>query len=144
MTAKQIYLQASTSLGDIFKQVVEPIAEALKSAKYGVDVSVKLHTNRRTSLQNAYLFANYEEIVRILKEAGCTYGCYHIPYTVELIHDITKWEQGIEHTKNMSTKEFSDFVEKMFAFWIEETAGQFQPLETLSSYMERTGLLQVA
>lgn len=141
MTAKQIYLQPKTSLSDIFKQVVEPIAEALKSAKYGIDIVVKLHTNRRTTLQNNYLFANYEEIVRILKEAGCTYGCYHIPYTTELIHDITKHELGIKETKNMSTQEFSDFVEQMFAFWIEETAGTFKPLETFDSYIEKTKLV---
>ena len=41
----------------------------------------------------------------------------------------------------MSVKEFTEYMDKVFAFWIEKTGGYFVPKETTTSYLEKTGLI---
>lgn len=137
----ELYLSKNSDEREINLKVILPLKAVLQNSKYGADVEIKPHTNRRTTQQNNYMFLNFQEVASVLNKAGCSYGCFHLKYTAELVHDITKQVLGKTTTTQMSTSEFSDYIEQIFAFWIDMTKGKFIPKETYTSYLERTGLV---
>ena len=126
---------------EIEMRLIRPLKALLESCKNGVDVEIKEHTTRRSTAQNAFYWANLTDVCKILNEAGCRYGKYEIPYSAELIHEINKAVIGEKSTARMSVKEFTEYMDKVFAFWIEKTGGYFVPKETTTSYLEKTGLI---
>lgn len=126
---------------EIEMRLIRPLKALLASSKNGVDVEIKEHTTRRSTAQNAFYWANLTDVCKILNEAGCRYGKYEIPYSAELIHEINKAVIGEKSTARMSVKEFTEYMDKVFAFWIEKTGGYFVPKETTKSYLEKTGLI---
>lgn len=126
---------------EIEMRLIRPLKALLESCKNGVDVEIKEHTTRRSTAQNAFYWANLTDVCKILNEAGCRYGKYEIPYSAELIHEINKAVIGEKSTARMSVKDFTEYMDKVLAFWIEKTGGYFVPKETTTSYLEKTGLI---
>lgn len=126
---------------DIDLRLVKPLKALIESSKDGVDVEIKPHKTKRSNEQNRFYWANLTDVCKVLNDAGCRYGKYEIPYSAELIHEINKAVIGEKSTARMSVKEFTEYMEKVFAFWIEKTGGYFVPKETTTSYLEKTGLI---
>lgn len=137
-----IYLNKQTTEAEINLRVIAPLKAMLSASRNGVDFEMKEHRQTRSTAQNRFYWENVGQVVNVLNEAGCTYGEDCLPFTSEIIHEINKIKLGVQTTTRLSVKEFCEFMDKMFAFWIERTAGVFVPLETASSYLERTGLLK--
>ena len=126
---------------EIEMRLIRPLKALLASSKNGVDVEIKEHTTRRSATQNAFYWANLTDIAKVLNEAGCGYGDYNIAFTPEVLHEINKTVFGIKTTAKMDVKAFTEYMDKVLAFWIEKTHGFFVPKETTKSYLEKTGLV---
>lgn len=136
-----IYFNKNATDNDINIRVVLPIKAMLANCKDGVDVEIREHKRKRTNEQNRFYWLNVNEIATVLNEAGASYGDYGLAFSTEIIHEINKKMIGEATTTKMSVKEFGEYMEKVFSFWIEKTNGFFQPKESVYSYLERTGLV---
>lgn len=87
------------------------------------------------------MFANYQHLSQVLYDSGMTKNVFGVEkaYSQYELHDFTKSTLGKETTRFSSIKEFSEFMERAFAFWINFTMGEFQPLESVRGYFERNG-----
>ena len=126
---------------EIEMRLIRPLKALLASSKNGVDVEIKEHTTRRSATQNAFYWANLTDIAKVLNEVGCGYGDYKIAFTPKVLHEINKTIFGVKTTAKMDVKAFTEYMDKVLAFWIEKTHGFFVPKETTKSYLERTGLV---
>ena len=137
-----VYLRKEATEAEINLRVIAPMKAMLSASRYGVDFEMKEHKQMRSTAQNRFYWENVGEVVKVLNDAGCTYGEDRLPYSSDIIHEINKIKLGVSTTTRLSVKEFCEFMDKMFAFWIERTAGVFVPLESAESYLEKTGLLK--
>lgn len=126
---------------EIEMRLIRPLKALLASSKNGVDVEMKEHTTRRSATQNAFYWANLTDIAKVLSDAGMEYGDFNIAFTPEVLHEINKTVFGVKTTAKMDVKAFTDYMDKVLAFWIEKTHGFFVPKETTKSYLEKTGLV---
>lgn len=137
-----IYLPKTAGKDDFNFKVLLPLRAALEASRTGVMVEIKEHKTRRSNDQNSFYFLNIKDVAGVLNDAGCTYGEHELPYTSDLVHEINKAVFGISTTTKLSTKEFCDYMTRVFEFWINKTAGTFVPKESPYSYLERTGLIE--
>ena len=116
----------------------------IDNSKDGIDIEVEKHKHKRSNLQNNFYWANLTHIATFLNDAGLSYEaiCVKLPYNKDIIHEINFKVFAIKTTTKMSVDEFCDYMNKMFVFWQEKTDYNWQPLESTSSYIERTGLLR--
>lgn len=137
-----MYFSKTTSIDFILGAVKPQIKALLNVCLSGIDIEVKEHRNKRTSAQNNFYWLNVSDIADVLNESGCAYGEFNLPYTAELVHDINKIVFGVKTTVKMTVKEFCYYMNKMTAFWVEKTHGEYHPKEAPYSYLERTGLVE--
>ena len=133
------FRQANDS--EIEMRLVRPLKALIASCKNGVDVEIKEHTTRRSTAQNAFYWANLTDIAKVLSDAGMGYGDFNIAFTPEVLQEINKPVFGVKTTARMNSKDFTEYMDKVLAFWIEKTHGFFVPKETTKSYLEKTGLV---
>lgn len=135
------YFSTKATDAEIDLRVLRPLKALIAASKDGVDVEIKPHKRKRSNEQNRFYWLNVGEIVNVLNDAGATYGDFKLPYSSEIVHEINKRIFGEKTTTKMSVADFSAYMEKVFAFWIEKTAGFFIPKESPIGYLERTGLV---
>lgn len=114
--------------------------QAQELLKYGACLlDVRKFIKPRSNEQNSYYFLFNKWVADCLNKAGCTYGEYELPYTVDLVHDINKKVFGYSTTTKMSVGEFCDYITQVSAFWIEKTKGELEIPELPDAYLERKG-----
>lgn len=114
----------------------------LLNCKDGVLIEISEFKPKRTDLQNNFYWANVRDITDILRAYNIkkTIMGFKLLLTDEDVHEINKQVFNIKTTTKLSKKEFCDFMDSLFAFWIEKTKGKWQPKELTRGYLERTGL----
>jgi hypothetical protein len=100
------------------------------------DVTIEEHKVKRTNRQNDYYWANAEDIAKVLNKNGCFIVRMGTQYEWEKgdVDKVNKKEFCTESTKKLSTKEFGDLMETVFAYWIAKTKGKWQPKESIEEY----------
>lgn len=93
----------------------------------------------RSNAQNRYYFEFNSWVRDCLNDAGCGYGEFSIPYTVDLVHGINKKIFGHETTRKMSVQEFCDYINQVTVFWLERTNGKLEIPELPMEYLVRRG-----
>lgn len=134
-----MYFPASEPKNRIIEQVGR-IINAM-SVNHGYDISISEHKPKRTNEQNSFYWVNNEDISKFLNDSGVRLG-FGLPFTSETIHEINKKYLGVPSTKKQDIKSFSEYMTKVFAFWIEKTNGMWQPKESPYSYFEKTGIIE--
>ena len=121
---------------------VETAARALL-AKGPVTLEVSAFKAKRTNPQNAFYWKNIEHLRQTLEDAGDVLrgDGFCLPYTKDIIHEINKTILGVDTTTNLSRREFCEYMDRFFAYWIDRTYGFWTPLETAESYFDRTNFL---
>ena len=114
----------------------------LLNCKDGVLIEISEFKPKRTNPQNNFYWANVKDITEILRAYNVKkiFLGFELLMTDEDVHQLNKMQFNIDTTKKLSKKEFCDFMESLFAFWITETKGKWQPKELTRGYLERTGL----
>ena len=109
----------------------------------GLLIEITEFKPKRTSLQNSFYWANIKDVTEILREHNITKKMlgFEILITYEDVHEINKAQFNITTTTKLSKKEFCDFMDSMFAFWIEKTKGKWTPKELARTYLEKTGAI---
>jgi hypothetical protein len=146
-----MFIKDIHNLKPIFKLSYEQ-AKAMLNNGMQVDIEVNEHINKRSIAQNSYYWVINELVEKCLFNAGIEIAeeikCLGIkcvrPVNKDDIHDINKKTFGIKSTKDLSVKEFCDYMEKLFIFWIENTKGDFEVHELPNDYLQKLGYMELA
>ena len=113
----------------------------LPTAKHGVVVEIKKKTLRRTTDQNSFYWVCVNNLQQFLYESGVTYNAMgqELEYTADTLHEINKSVFSVDSTAKLDIKAFCEFMDKMFAFWIEKTQGNWMPPESTRSWLDKKG-----
>lgn len=127
------------------QRIIDQVAQVIKAMTplHGYDIDVKEHKQKRTTAQNDFYWMNNDDIAHFLNDAGVKLG-FGLPFTSETIHEINKRQLGVPSTRKKDTSDFSAYMTKVFAFWIEKTGGMWQPKESPYGYLEKVGLVERA
>jgi hypothetical protein len=125
------------------KRIIEQVAQVINAMTpaHGYDISVSEHKPKRTNAQNDFYWVNNDDVAKFLNDSGATM-CFGLPYTSETIHEINKKYLGVPSTRKQDIHAFSEYMTKVFAFWIEKTNGMWQPKESPYGYLEKVGLVE--
>lgn len=117
------------------------ILNTLAENKDGAIIEVSPLKSKRSKLQNDFYWGVIGDLVELFNYYNMTYIVrgFNIAYNKEVIHEINKLQFDIKSTAKLSKKEFVDFMDKLFAFWITETKGKWKPKELTRGYLERHG-----
>ena len=125
------------------------ILAKLNNSPEGVIIEVSEFKPKRTNIQNKFYWANVHEITELLRAKNVKKVIDNKEFNIKIellitdeeVHEINKNVGNITTTTKMSKKEFIDFMDKIFAFWITTTNGEWSPKELTKGYLERTGML---
>ena len=112
-------------------------AEVLLSLGRVVEIGCVESKKTRTMQQNKYLFELYRHLLDFYAETGFMIDELNKRVrfiTKDLLHEYLKARFDVKTTTRMSTKDFSEFVDKIQNEWIEQSGGQyeyFMPTEDL-------------
>lgn len=137
----KLFIKNCRDIPNTIKAITEALKQLLNDSQNGVDISISEHKIRRSTAQNDFYWLNCRDIARCLNQAKMTWGNLKLPYTDKVVHESNKLVFGIETTTKMSTKEFADYMEAVFAMWQDYSNYGWTPLESPNSYLERTGLI---
>jgi len=98
------------------------------NAKYGIDIIITPHKEKRSLEQNNYYFLICSDISNFFNDAGIVFKKakfngieYPIYWSSNAIHLFNKTIFGINTTTRLTKKEFCEFMEKVFELWIEKS-----------------------
>ena len=121
--------------------VIQSIKAMLPTAKHGVVVDIKKKVFGKTTAQKNFYFHCLGKLHKFLRESGVTgeFLGIKLSMSVDSLHELNKKEFGIGSINDLSIKEFCDFMDEMFAFWIDKTNGCWTPPESTRSWLEKAG-----
>lgn len=124
-------------------RIIEQVAQVINamSPVHGYDINVSEHKPKRTNAQNDFYWVNNEDVAKFLNDSGVQLG-FGLPFTSETIHEINKKYLGVPSTRKQDIHSFSEYMTKVFAYWIEKTNGMWQPKESPYGYLEKVGLVE--
>lgn len=131
-----MFFKNDTNLEEITSWMVEQVSAVHKVSKNGIDIIIKPHKQWRTNEQNRFLMVVLSELVHFYHETGfIPEGCQRWMMRVDFLKEFYKAKYGIEHTKTLDKKAFSDFINGIQLELVEETQGEWQILTTDSAYL---------
>jgi hypothetical protein len=125
-----MYFPVGSDINGILAFITPKLKAVLNSAKYGVDVDIKNHIRNRTLEQNKYLYAIYKHIVEFHQEHD-TFMIDNLPLkfiSSDFLHAYFKARFDVKTTTKMSTKEFTEYTDKIQLLMINQTNGIYDPI----------------
>ena len=125
------------SLLEIQKWIGMQLPAVYQASKNGIDIIIAPHKIQRTVPQNRFLMQIMIALVKFYHETGfMPSGCQKWMMTPQIQKEYWKARFGIEHTKNLDTKAFSEFIDGIQRELVEETMGEWEILTTDSAYLK--------
>lgn len=125
-----MYFPVGSDINGILAFITPKLKAVLNSAKYGVDVDIKNHIRNRTLEQNKYLHAIYKHIVEFHQEHD-RFMIDDLPLkfvSSDFLHAYFKARFDVKTTTKMSTKEFTEYTDKIQFLMINQTNGVYDPI----------------
>lgn len=132
----------------LHKLKAKGLLESEKGRRVGIDwTPPDFHKTKRSNPQNSFYWKNCTELALFMQDSGSailvknelTGKIMRVEYNPDIIHEMNKSQFGIKSTAKLPVKEFVEFMDRFFAFWIQETQYNWTPLESTRGYFERNG-----
>ena len=124
-----MYFPVGSDINGILRFIAPKLQAVLNGAKYGVDIDIKNHVRNRTLEQNRYLYAIYKHIVEFCEQYKFMPDNLNIRFiNSDFLHEYFKARFDVKTTKKMSTKEFTEYTDKIQLLMIEQTKGLYDPI----------------
>jgi sulfatase maturation enzyme AslB (radical SAM superfamily) len=127
----------SINIEEVYKDILKALEQYNE-----VEIKIEPYVVERSLEQNNYYWLCNNSIASFLNNAGIpakkvNYAgqSFNINFSSQLIHEINKEVFGINTTTKLSRKEFGEYMEKVFALWIEKTKGEWYPPDLIRSYV---------
>ena len=131
-----MFFKQDTSIEQITEWVAGQLSAVRPIAKNGFDIVIKPHKSWRSTEQNRFLMVIMQQIVKFYHETGfMPEGLQKWMMRVDILKEFYKAKFGIEHTRTLDKKAFSDFIDGIQRELVEETQGEWQILTTDSAYL---------
>lgn len=134
-----MFCESSKDFPIFLNKLIPEMKRLLAGSSQGIDVEIKEHKNRRTSVQNSFYWVFNTSVAAFLNESGLTYGEDELPYNKDIIHLINKKVFGHDTTTKMSVGEFCDYITQLIMFWQERTNYMYEVPELPEKYMSDRG-----
>lgn len=132
-----MYFNRDSNYTDILDWVANQLPAVQKVAKYGVDIEIKPHKIQRSNQQNRFLMEIMVILAQFCRNTGYRpKGLSDWAIKPLVLKEYWKGRYGIETTKNLSTTEFSAFIDWIQLTLVEETYGEWEILTTDSAYLK--------
>lgn len=136
-----MFFRQDATHSEIFSWAQDQINAIRPLCKNGITVDIKPYKKPRSTEQNRFLMVILNRLVRFYQETGfMPSGCKKWEMRTSILKEYWKDKFGIEHTKQLSAKEFTDFIDGIQRELVEETNGEWEILTTDSAYLK--GLLE--
>ena len=124
-----MYFPVGSDINGILRFIAPKLQAVLNGAKYGVDIDIKNHVRNRTLEQNRYLYAIYKHIVEFCDQYKFIPDNLNIRFiNSDFLHEYFKARFDVKTTTKMSTKEFTEYTDKIQLLMIEQTKGLYDPI----------------
>ena len=124
-----MYIPASANINGILAYIKPTIEAIFNSSSNGIDIEIKKHTRKRTLPQNDYLWAVYKHIYEFYLETGFIPDELKIKFIdTDFLHEYFKARFDVKSTKNLTTAEFSRYVDSIQLMMTEQTKGRYKPI----------------
>ena len=132
-----MYFPVGSDINGILRFIAPKLQAVLNGAKYGVDIDIKNHVRNRTLEQNRYLYAIYKHIVEFCDQYKFMPDNLNIRFiNSDFLHAYFKARFDVKTTTKMSTKEFTEYTDKIQLLMIEQTKGLYDPIYPEDRYQE--------
>ncbi|MBQ2016996.1 MAG: hypothetical protein II208_00515 [Alphaproteobacteria bacterium] len=106
-------------------------------AKHGFDVELRPHRRQRSNEQNRFLHAILQAMVVFYRNTGFVpAGLSPWAMQVDVLKVYWKSRYGIQTTRNLTTAEFTKFIDFIQLTMVEESNGCWEILTTDSQYLK--------
>lgn len=130
-----MFIPQSASINGILAYLKPVIEATLNSSQFGIDIEVKKHARKRTTDQNAYLWAIYQNIVKFYNETGFTPDNIKVRFlNSDLLHEYFKARFDVKTTTKMTTADFSTYTDGIQLLMTEQSGGEYQPIYPETTY----------
>ena len=124
-----MYFPVGSDINGILRFIAPKLQAVLNGAKYGVDIDIKNHVRNRTLEQNRYLYAIYKHIVEFCDQYKFMPDNLNIRFiNSDFLHEYFKARFDVKTTTKMSTKEFTEYTDKIQLLMIDQTKGLYDPI----------------
>lgn len=130
-----MFIPKSANIQGILAYLKPTIEATLNNSQYGIDIEVKPHKKKRTTDQNAYLWAIYQNIVNFYTQTGFTPDNIKVRFlNSDLLHEYFKAHFDVKTTTKMSTADFSTYTDSIQLLMTEQSNGEYQPIYPETTY----------
>lgn len=130
-----MFFPQTTPLTTIIQYATATIAAVDKSN--GIDIVITPHTKIRTSPQNRFMHAVFAHIVRFYHDTGfIPPGLSPWAMKPDIVKEYFKAYFAITKTSKLTTKEITDFIDKIQLFMIENSHGEYEPITPDDPYVQ--------
>lgn len=130
-----MFFPQSTPLTTINQYINAQINAVDKSN--GIDIIITPHVKTRTIPQNKYLHAVFAHIVHFYHDTGfIPPGLSRWAMKPDIVKEYFKDYFAITKTSKLTTKEITDFIDKIQLFMIENSHGEYQPITPDDPYVQ--------
>lgn len=132
-----MFFRQDESLERITEWINGQLSAVHPVAKNGIDITIKPHKQQRSIQQNRFLSVIIIAQIRMFHDTGfMASGLKPWMHQQEILRFYWKARYGIEHTSNLSTKAFGEFVDFIQKTLVEESAGNWEIITPDSMYLE--------
>lgn len=131
-----MWFPSDASLSQIQAWVVKQFTAVSGGAKHGFDVELRPHRRQRSNEQNRFLHAILQAMVVFYRNTGFVpAGLSPWAMQVDVLKVYWKSRYGIQTTRNLTTAEFTKFIDFIQLTMVEESNGCWEILEPDSAYL---------
>lgn len=132
-----MFFSKDKSYKEIQDWITVQLPAVYQISKNGIDIVIKPHKQQRSIQQNRFLSVIIIAQIRMYHDTGfMASGLQPWMHQQEILRFYWKARYGIEHTSNLSTKAFGEFVDFIQKTLVEESDGNWEILSPDSMYLE--------
>ena len=132
-----MWFPSDASLSQIQAWVAKQFTAVSGGVKHGFDVELRPHRRQRSNEQNRFLHAILQAMVVFYRNTGFVpSGLSPWAMQVDVLKVYWKSRYGIQTTRNLTTAEFTKFIDFIQLTMVEESNGCWEILTTDSQYLK--------
>lgn len=132
-----MFFYKAADVDGILELIKPKIIEVINQTNYGIDIDIKKHSRKRTLDQNRYLWGVYKNIIKFYEETGFIVDHLKVKFiNSDFLHEYFKARFDLKTTTNLSTSEFSKYIDSIQNLMIEQTKGCYIAIYPEEFYKE--------
>lgn len=130
-----MFFHKAADIDGILRFIRPKLAAILNSCKYGIDIEIKEKKKGRSTDQNRYLWAIYNNIVEFYYQTGFIVDELPLRFiNSDILHEYFKARFDVKSTAKLSTIDFMNYTDRIQNLITEQSKGEYNPIYPDDSY----------